>query len=394
MERRDFLKAGALAGGAAGLGAVGCGAVMEGMSAVPVPSIAELEALDMGSFLKRLDTSLGFIQSSASTGSLVTSDMHAAARADPRFERADETVRKTLRTLLLASSFGDLPEAGRAHPGMQSRMWSSLQEMDEATLGMNRMLGSLTPTERADIGRLLREDATSSARILGALDDEAVKAGVTDKRRTHLQDVGRHACFRLRQSTGLFIDEHAEKVKKVAARDGSFESVQRRVMAQMGEQAFWDYQARQTALARAWQSVPGITQGGAQPAVPASSYGQGPAATATVVSPYAPPGGPFPPPGGPFPPPSGYPVQAPHTILDPDRDEQGRSLAKLRKGNIILGVGGGLLGLGAIAAGASIALVSSTETQVGGYFMITAAALLGLGGIACLIAGAVIRSRA
>jgi hypothetical protein len=387
MERRDFLKAGVVAGGSVGLGAVGCGAVLEGMSAVPVPSVAELQALDMDGYLRRLDTSLGFLQSSSSLGGILTKDVMATARREPRFARSEEVVRKTLRSMLLVGSFNDLPEPGRAHPGMQARLWNSMAEMDEAVLGMNTMMTSLAPTERADISRFLREDASAAPRILDTLDAEAEKAGVNEKRRAHLRDIGKHACFRLRQSTSLFIDEYDDKVQKVRERDASVEAFQRRLMVTMGEQAFWEYKARQTALFQAWQQVPGVAQ--AAPPLPASSspyptaagtdnVGPAPLATGTTtVYPFLAPTSP-----------------QPYYVTDPNVDEEGRDLRKLRKGNILLGVGGGLFGLGLIAAGISAALVSKPDTQIGGYFVITAAALLGAGGIACLIAGGVIRSRA
>lgn len=406
MERRDFLKAGVVASGAVGLGAVGCGAVMEGMSAVPVPSLAELKALDMDGFLARLDTSLGFIQSSSTFDGVISNKVIKDARKDPRFERSEDTVRKTMRSLLLTGSFGDLPEAGRAHPGMQARLWSSMQEMDEAVLGMNTLMTSLTPTERADISRLMREDPTAAPRILDALDQEGVKAGVTEKRRAHMREVGKHACFRLRQSTSAFIDEYDDKVKRVAARDSSLEAVQRRLMAQMGEATFWDYHARQVALMQAWQQVPGIAQAGG-PAPTATSWGVGTAtATGIVTATAMPPGTapppsatgtyvvyPFPPPGASSYPPVGAPVQGVFVPGDPDLDEQGRSLKKIRKGTILLGVGGGLLGLGAIAAGIGAALVAGND-GLAAAFVFTAAALLGLGGIGCLIAGGIIRGNA
>lgn len=396
MERRDFLKAGALAGGSVGLGALGCGAVMEGLSAVPVPSVAELQALDMDGFLRSLDTSLGFIRSSSTLDHVLPRDVQLAARKDPRFETSEDLVRKTLRSLLLVGSFGDLPEAGRMHPGVQARMWSSLQEMDDAVLGMNRMMTSFTPTERSDISRLMRDDPTAAPRILDALDQEAVKAGVNDKRRDHLREVGKHACFRMRQSTNLFIDEYDQKVQKVSVRDSSVESFQRRLMAQMGEKAFWDFHQRQFALGQAWQHVPGIAQAG--PAGAAS----GPAPFGTL-----PPGTPVAPVGpadsagdSPYPPASvlsAYPAPAypaATAFVDPDLDEMGRDTKKIRRGNILLGVGAGLLGLGAIAAGVSVALVSNPGSEVAGWFVITAAALLGAGGLACLIAGGIIRARA
>lgn len=437
MDRRNFLKAGAVAGGSLGLGAVGCGAVLEGMSAAPVPSLAELSALDMDGFLKRLDTSLGFIQSSSNVTRLVPNEVAVGARKDPRFEDSEALIRGTLRSLLLTSSFTDLPEAGRMHPGMQARLWNSMQEMDDAVLGMNKVLTSLTPTERADVSRLMREDPTVTPRILDVLDEEGVKAGVNEKRRAHMRELGKHSCFRLRQSTSLFIDEYDDKVQKVVARDSSVEAIQRRMMAQMGEDAFWQFHARQFALMQAWQQVPGVAQGapppgGFPPGGPAPGYGPnapvgGAAATATatavltatagasgaapqpsgtgtyVVYPFPPPGTASAPPGygpgygGPGYGPPGYPPgygNPGYVLADPEVDEEGRSLKKLRRGNILLGVGGGLLGLGAISAGIATALTSNESTVIGGLFVWTLAGVLGLGGIGLLIAGGIIRARA
>lgn len=392
------MKAGVAASGAVGLGAVGCGAVMEGISAVPVPSVAELQSLDMDGFLRRLDTSLGFMQSSSSFSGVISDKVAADARKDPRFERSEDTIRKTMRSLLLTGSFGDLPEAGRAHPAMQARLWNSMQEMDDAVLGMNKIVTSLTPTERSDISRLLREDATVGPRILGALDDEAVKAGVSDKRRAHMRDVGKHAVFRMRQSTTAFIDEYDDKLKKVAARDMTIEAVQRRLMAEMGETAFWDLQRRQVALLQAWQQVPGIAQAGYPGGAPTGPVG-GPAPTASGTGTYV--VYPFPPPGASSYPPVGAPVTTAPVHVDKDGnmvveevDEEGRRVSRLKKGNLLLGLGGGFLGLGAISLGIGLALVSKSDTSIGGAFVLTAAALLGLGGIGCLIAGGILRGTA
>ena len=419
MDRRNFLKVGAVAGGSVGLGAVGCGAVMEGMTAVPVPSLAELQALDMGSFLKRLDTSLGFIQSSSSLASLVTKDVEASSRKDPRFEHAGDLVRKTLRSLLLTSSFHELSEAERLHPGMQARLWGSMAEMDEAVLGMNKLMTSFTPTERADLSRALREDPTLGASALKVLDEEGEKAGVTDARRKHLQDVGKAALFRMRQSTSTFIDEYDEKLTKYAARDMTVETIQRRLMAQMGEDAFWQYHARQSALAEQWLRVPGVAQGAPPAGAAPTSMGVGGAATATATgiltatgapanAPTAsgtnivvpPPGTMYGPPPGwaPGPAPSGYGTLRAYTDSMPEieRDEEGRDIKKVRRGNIFLGVGGGLLGLGLILLGVGSAIVSSSTAslEVGGLIVLTAASVSGIAGIVLLIVGAVLRARA
>jgi len=378
MERRDFLRAGVVASGSVGLGAVGCGAVLEGISAVPVPSVAQLQALDMDGFLQGLDSSLGFIQSTNTLDSIVSKEVQRSARAEPRFEQSDDTVRKMIRSMLLVGSFGDLPEVGRVHPGVQARLWNSMQEMDDAVFGMNRVLTSLTPSERADIRRRMREDASAGPRVLGALDDEAVKAGVNLKRREHMREVAKHACFRLRQSTEGFIDEYDDKVKRVSARDASAEEVQRRLMAQLGETAFWEYHSRQFALAQAWQQVPGIAQAGpavaGPPAVAVPPAYSSPTATGSYLVYPVPPGSA---------PPGGY-----GTVLD----AEGRDIKKLKKGNTLLAVGGGLLGLGLIAGGIGALVVASAG--LAGAFVVTAAVLLGLAGIICLIIGGVIRGRA
>ena len=377
MDRRDFLKAGALAGGSVGLGALGCGAALEGAASVAVPSVAELAALDMEGYLRRLDTSLGFIQSSSSLTGLFSNEAAQEARKDARFEGAEALIRGTLRSLLLAGSVADLPDAGRAHPGMQARLWASMQEMDDAVSGMNTMMTSFAPTERSDMNRALREDPTLAPRVLQALDEEGVKAGVNDKRRAHLQAVGRHAFFRLRQSTSAFIDEYGEKLQKVAARDASAEAFQRRLMAQMGEDAFWQYHARQFALAQAWQQMPGAAQGG--PPLGAAPTGVSPA---TAVSP------------GRALDPAGARAQKEATAA---ADAAARKLKKVRHSYLILGLGGGMLGLGVILGGVSLSMIASMPDAglfLAGQFMFTAAALAGIAGIGLLVAGAILRARA
>ena len=377
MDRRDILKVGALTGGSLGLGAVGCGAVLEGMTSVPVPSIAELQALDIDGFLKRLDTSLGYIQSSSTLAALVKHDVAAHAGSDARFEHADGLVRKTLRTLLLTSSFKDLDEAGRLHPGVQARLCASMAEMDEAVLGMNKLTTSFTPTERADLQRELRDDPTLGPRILKALDEEGEKAGVNEVRRKHLQDVGKAALFRLRQSTSTFIDEYDEKLTKVAARDMTVEAIRRRMMAVMGEDAFWQYHARQVALQAAWRKVPGVAQAASPPAptdwstvtfsrVPVGATASTPPSVASTS-----------------------PVQKSHV------DEEGPDLSNSVRGGIVLSVGGAVLGFAALFGLGGLVLVLGFPYDQGrtiaALFLFTAAALNCLAGIILVIVGAVIR---
>jgi hypothetical protein len=176
----------------------------------------------------------------------------AAAAGDPTYQQHQAIVRKTLRSLLLVGSFRDLPEEGRAHPGMQDRMWRSMTEMDEAMLGMANALDALTPTERADVGLALRADPDLGMRIVEALDREGAAQGVSTARRAHMRSIAVLACSRLKQSAPMFMDEYVGKVRRVAARSGTIEEVERRLAVQMGETAFWQMRERNLAAVARW----------------------------------------------------------------------------------------------------------------------------------------------
>ncbi|MEZ4295575.1 MAG: hypothetical protein R3B70_11415 [Polyangiaceae bacterium] len=68
---------------------------------------------------------------------------------------------------------------------------------------------------------------------------------------------------------------------------------------------------------------------------------------------------------------------------------------KLRTGNILLGVGGGSwVSLRSPVSSGGVMVGGGGGAGFAGLFVLTAGAVLGLGGIACLIAGGIIRARA
>jgi hypothetical protein len=341
IERRDFLRMGALAGaGAAALGTSGCAGITEALAPPPLP----LSNRDMELFLSRLDHSMKAVSTTNALSSLLPKKaLDKIKTDDPEFQKNDQLFRKTLRSLLLVGSFKDLPEEGRVHPGMQDRMWRALPEMNDAMLGMTDMLEALTPTERADIGRMLRKDPDLGMRIIGALDNEAAVAGVTLARRMHMRTVAADTSFRMRQSTPLFIEEYTGKVRKIADRQGSSEAFQRRLAAQMGDAAFWGYQARTQELASRWQ-------------IARADAGDEESANENINGPYAP----------------------------------GVGGKKEPRGGTALMVGGILLGVGALIAGIGGLIVASSG-DIGGAILITVGAAVGLGGLITLIVGAIMR---
>src|SRR5262245_12165538 len=114
MERRSLLQMGAAAGISTVAG-VGCGRAgeprMGGFDPTRMP--------DMDAFLAQLDHGMEAIAKGAPLKDFFP------ARAEH-----EKLVKKSLRSLLLVGSFRDLPEEARVHPGMQERMWGSMQEMD------------------------------------------------------------------------------------------------------------------------------------------------------------------------------------------------------------------------------------------------------------------------
>jgi hypothetical protein len=268
----------------------------------------------------------------------------AAPGGDADYVKGQEVLRKTLRSLLLVGSFHDLPDEGRAHPGMQERMWRSMGEMDEAMLGLASALEGLTPTERADIGRALRDDPGLGMRIVEALDREASAQGVPMSRRLHLRAIAVEVTGRLRQSAPLLIDEYTGKVRKVAARHGSNEELERRLATQMGEAAFSAMRERTVAASARWN----VAQAG------------------------------------------GYVYVGPTVGVAPVYSGPPPLTARQEKGNTVITVGAVLLGLGVVSATAG-GVVVATGGPLGAAIAITVGAIVGLGGLITLITGLIMR---
>jgi hypothetical protein len=211
-------------GALAGLsGAMGTGCATTGSAAKGTFDPGAM--LDMDAFLSRLDHSMESIASG--------NPLRSFFPDDPRRPYAP-LVKKSLRSLLIAGSFRDLPEEARAHPGMQQRIRDAMPEMDEAVFGMTHVLASFTANERVRIREVLNEDPEFGMRIAESLDGDAVSAGVSAARRLHLRTLSSQISFRLKhQPVTTLIDEYVGKVQKVSARHGYTEEMQRRIAARV-----------------------------------------------------------------------------------------------------------------------------------------------------------------
>lgn len=329
FDRREFLKTSGMIG--VGTAATACAGRRDELIIVP-PST--LTVADMEAYLARLDHSMDALATGPSPMPKIF-PAHKFSPKDPVIKSGEDLLRKNLRSLMLVGSFQDLPEEGRVYPGMQSRVWGAMTEMDDAMRGMHRALSEMTPTQRADIGRALKADPELGMRIVEAFDVEAAAHGVPMQRRMHLRSLALQVTSRLKQSSTMFIDEYVTKTQKVLNRSTDPEDVQRRLLATLGEEEFFALRQRTIEYSERWR----VAQ--------AKSTNAAPPANGQIQSKPDPPGS-----------------------------------AAVSTGGILLGIGVLLLIVGVL-------LTAVSEI---GLIGITVGALLALGGLITYIVGASIRA--
>ncbi|MFO0612944.1 MAG: hypothetical protein U0414_10170 [Polyangiaceae bacterium] len=203
-------------------------------------------------------------------GTLPLDDVLARGRSVGRTWEREAVATKAARTLFLSGAFRDLPEDARAHPFVQGTMFDAAPEFDDAIRGMRARLDALTPTERADLQRELREDPELAERVVALLDGEVARAGASDARRLHLRRLGLTVCDRLSQSSSGLIDEYSQSLDKVYARFGDEVEVERKIAASMGHEAYDAVKARLEAAAERYR-VAGVMRISGTPAPPPPS---------------------------------------------------------------------------------------------------------------------------
>lgn len=225
MDRRDLLKFGALAG----VSGSSCASLLSNPGA--------LGAADMNDFLGALDGALAKVLQGRPFDALFPASPGSELAA--RLRHGEELTRKTLRSLLMVGTVGELPLEQQAHEGVQQRLRGSMGEFDDAMFGMTELLENISPTERASVSKALRDDPGLGMRVMGTFDEEAAAMGVSLKQRTRLRALSAQACARLRQSPDVAIAEYAGKARKIAARHGAHAELQRRAAASLGSALLW-----------------------------------------------------------------------------------------------------------------------------------------------------------
>lgn len=341
MDRRDALKVGLGAVAVSGSGCATLAAAHPGMNDA-----------DLDGFLGSLDAVMGRLASEPILERYFAGREKDVAKA-PRFEQGQDLARKTLRSLFLVGSLRELPEERLAHPGVQQRLRDSMAEFDEALFGMTDLLDGLTPTERGDVAKVLRDDPDLGMRLMGALDAEASAWGVSNEGRLKLRRVATQATTRLKQSPDAFITEYVDKMNKLAARHGVHEQAQRELATSVGEALLWQGENPPEQEAAGGATTPaGLTP---PPPPPLTDVAPAPEPQQPALT----------------------PAQAAAARRQKTTRAIGTSM--LTAGGIALGVGLVAFGLGFVAGSSGV-----------GLFLFTVGAIVGISGLLVLLIGLIV----
>lgn len=164
--------------------------------------------------------------------------------------------RAALRSLYFTGAFMEFEEHERLHPGVQERMRRLQPEMDEAVLGMSRLLESMTPADHKALREELKRDPDAGLRIGERLQEVAAEDGMSFSRRVDLRVALDDFMRRMRaQNPALVLEGYTEKAKRLQRTQLSELERERMVQVRAGEQAFWDFHQRSKQHLAAWDGI-------------------------------------------------------------------------------------------------------------------------------------------
>ncbi len=238
MHRRLFLGIGA---GAAAVTATGaCGTLgtpplWTGDDANPVRAIDEIERRVEAASAWRLDLS-EVPRKSATPPLEITAERY-------------DLVRKGARSMALIGALHELSPGLRAHPDIQSRVFSAVPEMDEAVLGTRAALLQLRPDHHLDIRQRFQASPGLAMEIGSAIVDSARAIGTAWPGRARVRGLATAAAWRLdHESPAVLISDFDDKVRRLARARSVTAPLQRELQARIGEEAFWAHQQRLAAM--------------------------------------------------------------------------------------------------------------------------------------------------
>jgi hypothetical protein len=404
MDRRDILKA------TAGLALAGCGTTRGIAASAPSGSWSDAEVArtlaDLDSTIEKLsevppqpELYLEAVVGRSSRPTLPPLDQVDV-------ERAHNLVQRTFAALHISATFHDLPKDVQARSDTQRRMWRAVPLLDSAVVDLADYLGSMSAADRRKIQAEIDRDPNLVMDVAGALDDQAARVGVPTRRRAQLRSTAAHVSWRMaHQSVGALLDDVLGKVERVRERHARDEELRRAIAAKVLEaELFGPPGDASTRL------MSGEANAAPPPMPPSDALYliSGEILQGTIVAES----------------PSGWTIvlvdgstrfveanqvaelqrrgaggePAAQPRIDHGHGDTGGTVSpteharRVRRADIFLGVGGGLLLTGGFVAGGGAAVMSSGN--IAGAFVVTAGAVLGVTGLVLLIIGIVMAANA
>jgi hypothetical protein len=123
--------------------------------------------------------------------------------------------------LATVTAWRDLPESTRRDPAVQARLRRDGETLGGSILQMTQYLESLSPQERNQSGRLLREQPELVERLETSIQEEGRVRGADGERLAQVNRILNRVTWRLsRQSPSLLIDDCIDAADRAAERVG------------------------------------------------------------------------------------------------------------------------------------------------------------------------------
>jgi hypothetical protein len=181
-------------------------------------------------------------------------------------------VQASVRSLYASAFFRGLPEEAQLHPEVQERMFAQLTTMDDAVYGMTDRMSTLDEDQRGFVRAALHDSKTDPESVSKLFDEGMGALRMPMGRRFQARSIFSKIGWRLQKQPAIVIDEYVTKVQKATAQMGSQVDLQRRIAAQIGQDAYWK---RQNQLALMLADDPGGAQSGGGMMPPPSSVPPG-----------------------------------------------------------------------------------------------------------------------
>jgi hypothetical protein len=244
MNRRDFIRTGAVAGMAStGMLQGACSSIISHQ-----PSVTDrVRNLDMKTYLANLDATMGHV------GGFTCDE----SRCD---EPADQIGSAAVRSLCISSMFRDLPLEGQLHPGMQRRLWASMDQMDRAVFGNSVLIAQSGLVRDKEVIAAIKGPDNPGMAFLERFDRQAASVNLSRRKRFRLRSIGIDVVRQMRRKSPEYVFceawEKADQMRRTVEMCGSVQEADRRAtIMRIGHDGYAAREREVSDIIQQWNSV-------------------------------------------------------------------------------------------------------------------------------------------